>query len=103
MILCTGCGTRNQDENRFCAKCGRKLQSDYKPSDFDSDTGGPLPPFRHNGVAPDLKNDLKRMIEAWCYVVLLGGVAAGCYFYGEWWPMYPALLVLGAIVWLRGI
>lgn len=27
MIICTGCGARNQDAAQACEKCGRKLQS----------------------------------------------------------------------------
>ncbi|MBI5520589.1 MAG: zinc ribbon domain-containing protein [Desulfovibrio sp.] len=27
MIICTGCGTKNQDDARECSSCGRKLQS----------------------------------------------------------------------------
>jgi hypothetical protein len=35
MILCTNCGTRNPDDARACANCGRKLQSGWALS------GGP--------------------------------------------------------------
>lgn len=103
MILCTGCGTRNLDDSRFCEKCGKKLQSGYRQADSAEDSGAPLTRFRHNGVAPDLKSDLKRMIEAWCYVLLLGGVAVGCYFYKAWWPMYPAIGLIALIIRLRRI
>lgn len=103
MILCTGCGTRNHDESRFCEKCGKKLQSDYRPVEQGDDSCGPLTRFQHNGVAPDLKNDLMRMLEAWGYVLLLGGVATGCYFYKTWWPMYPAIALIALVIWLRKI
>ena len=101
MILCTGCGTRNDDESRYCEKCGKKLQSDRCVVASSGPTNSKLTRFKHNGVAPDLKNDLKRMLEAWCYVLLLGGVGTGCYFYKAWWPMYPAIAVIALIIWLR--
>jgi hypothetical protein len=43
------------------------------------------------------------MVEAWAYVAALGGVAAICLVREVWWPLYPAVAVLGLAAWLRRI
>ncbi|WP_285906293.1 zinc-ribbon domain-containing protein [Pseudodesulfovibrio pelocollis] len=103
MITCTGCGKRNADEARFCEECGRKLQSSRRANPADDSSGRPLSPFRHQGIDPLARASLWRMVEAWAYVLVLGGVAAVCLVREMWWPMYPAVALLGLIAWLRRI
>ncbi|MDP2847533.1 MAG: hypothetical protein Q8O35_04990 [Humidesulfovibrio sp.] len=41
MILCNGCGTKNQDDAHICATCGRKLQSRWAmPAGTNGSTNG---------------------------------------------------------------
>ncbi len=70
---------------------------------MDDSTGRPLSPFRHRGVDPGTRASLLRMLEAWAYVAALGGVAAICLVREVWWPLYPAVAVLGLAAWLRRI
>jgi hypothetical protein len=43
MIICTSCGTKNQDDAHACATCGRKLQSRWAaPQQQNGGPGGPL-------------------------------------------------------------
>jgi len=59
--------------------------------------------FEHEGVSPEARLSLKRMFEAWGYVAVLGGIAVACLLYEIWWPMYPAVGLLGILIWLRRI
>jgi len=103
VILCTGCGTKNDDEARFCEACGRKLQSSRRATPVDGSPGRTLSRFRHQGLAPGTRISLRRMVEAWIYVLLLAGVGVVCVLREVWWPLYPAVAVLGLIAWLRRI
>lgn len=103
MIICTGCGKKNDDESRFCEQCGKKLQSSRAPIFQESPSERPLGQFLHKGVSPESKHTLRRMIEAWAYIMLLGGVFGACLHYKTWWPLYPAVGVIGLIIWARRI
>lgn len=103
MIICTGCGTKNDDESRHCEKCGKKLQSSRAAYVPEEPKKQPLGQFLHKGVSKDSQNSLKRMIEAWAYIMLLGGVFAACLHYEIWWPLYPAVGVIGLIIWARKV
>lgn len=103
MIICTGCGKPNDDESRFCAKCGKKLQSSRQPVDSGGDSSAPLTRFKHVGIPDDRWASLKRMVEAWCYLGVLVAVAVGCSFYDTWWPLYPAVGLLAVLLFFRKI
>ncbi|MUM76107.1 zinc-ribbon domain-containing protein [Pseudodesulfovibrio sp. F-1] len=103
MIICTGCGTKNDDEARFCEECGRKLQSSRRTAPTGASPGAPLSRFRHQGIAPGTRTSLWRMAEAWAYVLMLAVVGAVCVVREVWWPLYPAVALLGLIAWLRRI
>lgn len=103
MIICTGCGKKNEDDVRYCEKCGKKLQSSRMVQTESNDPGGPLGQFRHKGIPTENRLSILRMVEAWGYVAVLGGVVAACAVYRVWWPLYPAVLVLGLLVWMRRI
>jgi len=103
MILCTGCGKKNDDEARSCSVCGKKLQSSRQVSVSGCDLPGPLRRFNHVGMPEERWHSLKRMLEAWCYLGLLVAVAVGCVAYETWWPLYPTIGVLGLLLFFRKI
>jgi len=103
VITCTQCGVKNSDETRFCTQCGNKLQSNRQPVPSTDPANFWLEPFRHDGMPPESKLSLLRMVEAWGYVAVLVAVAIGCTVYSTWWPMYPAVGLLGLLAWLRRI
>ncbi|WP_071547143.1 zinc-ribbon domain-containing protein [Pseudodesulfovibrio hydrargyri] len=104
MITCTKCGTKSSDDTLACPKCGNKLQSSRRAApDNGARTDAPLEPFRHHGVPGDLMRSLKRMLEAWAYVLILAGVAASCIVYRIWWPLYPAVAFIALLLWLRKV
>jgi len=103
VITCTKCGEKNSDTTLCCTKCKNKLQSSRKVVTVDDPSGRPLDTFEHKGVSADAWKTLMRMVEAWCYLLALAGVAAGCFYFEKWWPMYPAVGVLGLLIWLRRV
>lgn len=103
MIICTKCGAKSSDETLVCGHCGNKLQSSRRVSMNPTPANAPLERFHHQGLSPDILRSLKRMLEAWGYVLLLGGVAAGCISYRVWWPLYPTVAVIVLLLWLRRV
>lgn len=104
VITCTRCGEKNSDDTRFCTRCNRKLQSSLRAAPADTRPGDePLEGFRHRGVPDDVWLAVRRMIEAWAYLLILAGVGAACWWYRTWWPLYPTVGLLGLLIWLRRI
>jgi len=103
VIICTKCGEKNSDEIRFCPKCGKKLQSSRQPTVLTDSSSSRLESFKHEGVSPQSWTSLMRMVEAWGYVALLVAVAVACAIYKTWWPLYPAVGLLGLMAWYRQI
>ncbi len=103
MIICTRCGEKNDDENRFCEQCGKKLQSSRQPTNPNERSSGPLDRFMHRGMPDESRLDLGRMLEAWGYLFLLGGIAAACAWFDTWWPIYPAVALIALLARLRNI
>jgi hypothetical protein len=103
VIICTRCGKKNDDENRFCEQCGKKLQSSRRTTVLPDQSTSPLERFTHPGVSDDSRSALNRMLEAWGYVLLLGGVAGACAWFDTWWPLYPAVALIALIARLRKI
>ncbi|WFS63544.1 hypothetical protein LF599_05100 [Pseudodesulfovibrio thermohalotolerans] len=46
---------------------------------------------------------VKRMLEAWAYVLVLGSVAGACIAYKVWWPLYPTIAVIALLLWFRRV
>lgn len=101
VIICTQCGKKNADEARFCEKCDKKLQSSRQSVELTDSSNYWVESFKHEGISPFSKQSLWKMVEAWGYIALLIGVAAGCFFYKVWWPLYPTVGLLGLVAWLR--
>lgn len=102
MIVCNRCGKKNDDDARSCETCGRKLQSSRRQAPMETPSRL-LSSFRHGGIDPKTRASLQRMVEAWVYVAVLGGVGVICLVYEIWWPLYPAVGTLGLAAWLRRI
>lgn len=49
----------------------------------------------------DVQRDLKRLIEASAYAVILAGVAVACWWQHLWWPLYPTVGALALLVFFR--
>lgn len=103
MIICTGCGRKNDDEVRFCEHCGKKLQSSRRAVQPVESGSGKLTRFRHKGLPQDQWLSLRRLFEAWCYLIILVGVGALCFFQQVLWPLYPAIGAIGLLLWFRRI
>jgi hypothetical protein len=104
VITCTKCGGKSPDDTLACPKCGNKLQSSRRAApDNGAVANAPLEPFRHHGVPGDLLRSLKRMLEAWAYVLILAGVAAACIVHRIWWPLYPAVALIALLLWVRKV
>lgn len=48
-------------------------------------------------------HSLRRLMEAWAYLLVLLGVGGYCFYKEIWWPLYPAITVIGVLLWLRRI
>jgi len=46
---------------------------------------------------------VKRMLEAWAYVLVLGFVTGACIAYKVWWPLYPTVAVIALLLWFRRV
>jgi hypothetical protein len=104
VITCTKCGARNSDDTLVCADCGNKLQSSRRAAPSNGPVAdAPLERFRHQGVSGDLLRTLKRMLEAWAYVLILAGVGTACVVYRIWWPLYPTVVIIALLLWLRKV
>jgi len=101
VIICNKCGVKNSDETLYCTKCNNKLQSSRQVIVPDRPVEAPLEKLTASGMNSDAWRSFKRLIEAWLYVLLLAGVVTLCAMERIWWPLYPAVAVLGLIVWLR--
>ncbi|WP_272700460.1 zinc ribbon domain-containing protein [Desulfovibrio sp. Fe33] len=101
MITCTKCGGKNSDDALACARCGNKLQSSRRSSSRPDHSAAPLEPFRHQGLPRDLMRTVKRMLEAWAYVLVLGTVAGFSIAYKVWWPLYPTVAIIALLLWFR--
>jgi len=102
MITCTKCGEQNADDTRFCIRCNKKLQSAFQAPP-ESAVNASLGSFEHRGVSADQWKTLQRMLEAWAYVLALAAVAVACFMTRTWWPIYPAVAVLGLLAWFRRV
>ena len=104
MITCTKCGEKNSDDTRFCTRCNHKLQSSLRGAPAEeSPVDEPLGSFEHQGMPADAWRDLKRLAEAWAYLLLLAGVGAGCWWYRTWWPLYPTVGLLALLIYFRRV
>lgn len=103
MIICTRCGQDNDDEQRFCTRCNRKLQSSHIIPDADGDeTAAVVTRLRLKMMGVN-KVLLLRCLEAWAYALVLLITALWCGRNGIWWPLYVLLPALGLLMWLRRV
>lgn len=89
MIVCTRCGSPNDDVSRVCMKCGHKLQSGRKHHHL-AETGEPLPREMRPLKAPGLLSGAGKYLEAWVLVLVLGGAVGYALYSGSWVAVYVA-------------
>ncbi len=104
MIICTRCGQENDDEQRFCARCDRKLQSSFTIPDAEGEAEGGVAITRLKLTMLGLSREvLLRCLEAWAYALALLAVALWCGRNGIYWPLYILLPVLALVLRLRKV
>lgn len=54
-------------------------------------------------MPPSLWEGIKRLIEAWVYILVLVVVAVVCFVIQTWWPLYPAVGLLVLLAYHRRI
>ena len=123
MILCTGCGTRNEDAARVCQSCGRKLQSRWAAPQTPPDQagqagqvgqGGPMGeptggPWRALTLLDSTHVDegaaklVRACAETWAYALILLAGAGLTMFTENWLWLGIGVVVAGVLAWARGI
>lgn len=114
MILCTNCGTRNQDDAPACVKCGRKLQSRWSLSGGQGGQNGQngaggsrfsalsepvwhaIEPLVHS-IEEGTDQLVKACAETWVYaLILIAGVVV--YAAAEDWRYLAGSVALAAVL-----
>jgi hypothetical protein len=100
-MICTKCGSENEDWRRFCQECGHKLQSESsdqsgeaQPDGFEK-AGGLFPSLGHLPAG----GGMGRYVEAWAYALILIALGFALVGLDMAWLLY--LLVPLAIFGLR--
>lgn len=102
-MICNKCGSENPDDERFCVRCGHKLQSSRREDESPrSDSHWDRMPDLH--LEPRFpKETLNKFIEAWVYILLLGGATGVAVWKGVYWPLYAIIPLVALIAWLRKV
>lgn len=99
MITCNKCGTSNPNKNKFCSKCGHKLQSGLIRADGLRDHKNiGKSRFHLNLERPQIYS---KHGEAWVYALFL--LASVFYFTHEqiYWPLYVLTPLVAFLAWIR--
>ena len=98
-VICTRCGHINQDRERSCTQCGHKLQSFFTVPDL---AGKPVEDERLRLTFCRFDGRfMRKCMEAWVLVVVVGGAVAYGLLHGDWVALYAALPAAAVIAWLR--
>ncbi|MBU1230341.1 MAG: zinc ribbon domain-containing protein [Proteobacteria bacterium] len=112
MIICTGCGTKNQDDAQACGKCGRKLQSRWSAPAANGGQNGQgggsklsalaepvwqaIEPIVHS-IEEGADELVRSCAETWAYaLILIAGV--GVYIVAEDWRYLAGSVALAAVL-----
>ncbi len=104
-MLCNRCGTKNEDQARFCRSCGHKLRS---RADDSSEAPQPEKPGVEKTALFDTRGrgrakGIGKYAEGFVYaLLLLGGVGYGLWS-GNYVPMYVLALIVAVVAGLRRI
>lgn len=79
-MYCSSCGTKNQEDDRFCVKCGKPLGNS-----INVEKGGLNP----NGLSRDKNRKFPTIVIVAIIVIALGGTIFGLY--RIWKPLLDAL------------
>lgn len=100
-MICTSCGLENSDDERFCNRCGRKLQSSFTIPDMDGEEDGPaITRLRLEMQGLD-RLAIAKFLEAWAYALALLLITLWCGRNGVYWPLYVIVPALGLMLWRR--
>jgi len=104
-MICTNCGQENDDDQRFCTRCERKLQSSFTiPDPYAVGEGEGVHitrlKFETTGLS---KLALLRYVEAWGYALAVLIMALWCGRNGIYWPLYMLVPGLALVMWRRKI
>ena len=102
MIVCTGCGRKNDDNALFCEGCGRKLQSRHRPG-ADGGEYLPLDPGIPSRFLEFIGEGIGKYVESWLYVLFLVATAIACMWENDYRALYVAAPLVGLLAWLRKI
>ncbi|EGJ49980.1 zinc ribbon domain-containing protein [Desulfocurvibacter africanus] len=100
-MICTSCGLENSDDQRFCNRCGRKLQSSFTIPDMDGEEEGPAVTRLRLEMLGLSRLAIGKFLEAWAYALALLAVTLWCGRNELYWPLYVIVPVLGLMLWRR--
>ena len=113
MILCTNCGTSNQDDAHQCSNCKRKLQSRRVVQNANGTNGAnggekAETPWRVltpilNAMDEHAAKMVKDCAEVWTYAALLLASALAMLWTQEWWYLAGGIVLTAGLAKLRGL
>ncbi len=101
MIICTRCGSPNEDAARFCVKCRHKLQSSRVPAGADGGGSWDRLEKLTTRFSEKDRTELLRMAEACGYSMVVVATIVFCSFYGDWRPLYAVMVLVALVAWYR--
>jgi ribosomal protein L37E len=100
MITCNKCGRKNNDADKFCSKCGYKLQSGRKRLKKDSTLQGRRDMFH---LKLEKEQRFTKDGEAWVYALFLLGAVVFFTYNKIYWPLYALTPAIALLAWFRKI
>jgi hypothetical protein len=102
MLYCTNCGAQNNDQTKFCTKCGTPLKKGADPLFADQNNiviPPPPAPIQHqhnkqqSAAEPAPANKNKILLITGIAVILLGGLFLGWYFLFNEKPLHTKFVL----------
>jgi hypothetical protein len=104
-MICTKCGSENEDDRRFCGECGHKLQSEQPDQSGSGETGeGADRAGLFSLLAkPASGGGLGRYVEAWAYALALLALGFALIRLDQAWLLYLLVPLAAAALRFRGL